>query len=88
MFPYNYPALRYKEIGDVYIQKIRILSSGTLSQAPDLENFATASRSRCQQNSSSSSSTVELVDTYTTDSGRIVSVYYKSVDCNRGRVSC
>jgi len=34
---------------------------------PGLKNFATASRSRCQQNSSSSSSTVELVDdTYTT----------------------
>jgi len=38
---------------------------GPLPQTPDLENFATASRSRCQQNSSSS--TVELVDdTYTT----------------------
>jgi len=37
-------------------------------QTPDLENFATTSRSPCQQNSSSSSSTtVELVDdTYTT----------------------
>jgi len=39
---------------------------GTSSRTPDLENFATASRSRCQQNSSSSS-TDELVDgTYTT----------------------
>jgi len=27
----------------------RALPSGTLSQAPDLENFATASRSRCQK---------------------------------------
>jgi len=33
-------------------------STGTLSQTPDLVNFATASRSRCQQNSSSS----EFVD--------------------------
>ena len=41
--------------------KIRVLPSGALSQTPDLENLAAASRSRCQQNSSSSS-TVELVD--------------------------
>jgi len=47
-------------------EKLRILPSGTLSQTPDFENFATISRSCCQQNSSSSS-TVELVDdTYTT----------------------
>jgi len=46
------------------LPKIKTLSSRTLSQTPDLENFATASRSRCQQNSSS---TVELIDdTYTT----------------------
>jgi len=46
--------------------KINVLPSGTLSQAPDLENFDTASRWRCQQNSSSSS-TVELGDyTYST----------------------
>ena len=32
------------------------LPSGSLSQTPVLQNFATASRSRCQQNSSSSSS--------------------------------
>jgi len=39
----------------------------TVCQTPELENFAAASRSRCQQNSSSSSSTVEFVDdTYTT----------------------
>jgi len=51
-----------------YLQKLGYFPSGTLSQTPDLENFATASRSLCQQNSSSSSSsTVELVDdTYTT----------------------
>jgi len=41
-------------------------SAGTLSKTPDIENFATASRSSCQQHSSSSS-TVEFVDdTYTT----------------------
>ena len=46
--------------------KITVRPCGTLSQTPDLENFATPSRSRCQQNLSSSS-TVELVDdTYTT----------------------
>ena len=46
---------------------VGLLLSGTLSQTPDFENFVTACRSRCQQNSSSSSSTVELVDdTYTT----------------------
>jgi len=38
--------------------KIRVLPSGTLSRTLDLENFATVSRSRCQQNSA----TVELVD--------------------------
>jgi len=44
--------------------KIRILPSETLSQTPDLENFAKASRSRYQQNSLSM---VEFVDdTYTT----------------------
>jgi len=42
-----------------YLQKWRVLPSGTWSQTPDLDNFAMASRSRCQQNwSSSSSSTV------------------------------
>ena len=40
--------------------------TGTLSQTPDLENVAAASRSRCQQHSLLSS-TVEFVDdTYTT----------------------
>ena len=48
------------------LQKLRVLPSGTLFQTPDLDNFARANRSCCQQNSSSSS-TVELVDdTYTT----------------------
>ena len=43
----------------------RISPSGTLFQSLDLEKFATASKSCCQQNWSSS--TVELVDdTYTT----------------------
>jgi len=45
-----------------YLQNLGLTSGN--SQTPDLEIFATASRSRCQQNSSS---TVELVDdTYTT----------------------
>ena len=49
-----------------YLGNITLLPSGTLSQTLDSENFATASRSRCQRHSSSSS-TVELVDdTYTT----------------------
>ena len=52
------PTLCYKEI--------LALPCGTSSQTPGLENLATASRSRCQR-SSSSSSTVELVDdTYMT----------------------
>ena len=47
-----------------YLQN-RLLPSVTLSQASYFINFATASRPRCQQNSSSS--TVKLVaDTYTT----------------------
>ena len=36
----------------------RVLPSGTLAQTQDLQNFATASQSRCQQNSS----TMEPVD--------------------------
>jgi len=58
-FHLGYPTLCYKEIW--VSPKIRALPSGTLSQTPNLENFATASRSRYQQNSSSTS-TVELVD--------------------------
>jgi len=42
--------LRYDEIR--VSPKIRVLPSGTLSQTPDFENFATASRSCCQNNSS------------------------------------
>jgi len=41
-----------------YLQEVRVLFSGTLSQTLDLENFAMASQSHCRQNSS----TVELVD--------------------------
>ena len=45
------------------VPKVRVIPSGTLSQTPDLENFVTASRSRCRQCLSSPSSTaVELVD--------------------------
>jgi len=47
--------------------RIRVLPSGNLSRTPDFENFATASKSRCQQNLLSPSSVVELVDdTYMT----------------------
>jgi len=57
--------LCYKEIW--VSSKIRVLPSGTLSQTPDLKNLVTISRPRCQQNLSSSLSTVEPVDdTYTT----------------------
>ena len=64
--PSTYHTLCYKKIW--VSPKTGVLPSGTLSKTPDLENFATASRSRCQQNSSSSSSTVEFVDDiYTTD---------------------
>ena len=63
--PSSYPTLCCKKIR--ISPKIRVLPCGTLSRTSDLENFTTASRWRCQQNSSSSSSTVELVDdTYTT----------------------
>jgi len=62
--PSTYPPLCCKEIR--VSPKIKVLGFGTLSRTSDLENFATASRSRCQQHSSSSS-TVELVgDTFTT----------------------
>jgi len=69
MLPSTYAALHYEEIW--VSTKIRILFSGNLSQTPDFEHFATASRSRCQQSSFSrsrrSSFTVEFVDdTYTT----------------------
>jgi len=64
--PSTYPTLSYEKI--LVSPRIGVLPSGTLSETLNLENFATASRSHCQQNSSSSSSsTVELVDdTYTT----------------------
>jgi len=56
--------------------KIRVLLSGTLSQTLDSENFATTSRSRCQQKLS----TVELVDNIY--NGRcVVAVYYTSASC-------
>jgi len=44
---------------------VQVVLSGTLSQTSDLENFATATRSHCQQNLSLS--TVDFVDnTYAT----------------------
>jgi len=67
--PFFYRRLCYKEIW--VSPYFKVLPSGTLSQTPNLENFATASRSRCQQHSSSSS-TVELVDdTYKTIDGEL-----------------
>jgi len=74
--PSTYPILCCKEIW--VSSKPWVLPSGTLSQTPDF-NFATASRSRCQQISSSTLSTVEFVDdTYTT----VMAVYYKSINSN------
>ena len=62
--PPTYPTLYYEEIG--VSLKTRALPSGTVSQLRTLKKNSPR-RSRCQQNSSSSSSTVELVDdTYTT----------------------
>ena len=56
--------------------KVRVLLSGTLSRTLDLENFATTSRSRCQQKLS----TVELVDNIY--NGRcVVAVYYTPASC-------
>jgi len=43
--PFTHPTLCYKEI--LASPKIRVLHFKTLSQTPDLENFVTASRSRC-----------------------------------------
>ena len=50
----------------------------------EFRKFRHSSRSRCQQNSSSSSSTVELVDDTCSlyDSRRVAAVYYTSVNCN------
>ena len=59
---------------------IRVLPSGTLPQTLDLENFAAANRSRCQQNSS----TVELVD----DRRRVVAVYYTSNSIRPTLICC
>ena len=55
-FPSTHPTLCRNKIR--VSPKIRTLSSGTLSRTRDEENFATASRSRCQQDSS----TAELAD--------------------------
>jgi len=75
--PSTHPILCYKEI--LVPPKLKVLSSGTLSQTLDLENFATASRWCCEQNSS----TVELVDyTYQRVVAARPMVYDTSVDCN------
>ena len=44
--------------------KLRVLSSGTLSQTLDLENFATPSRSRCQRNSATRQSSCDTPTTF------------------------
>jgi len=63
-----------------YLQKLGYFHR-QLCPNSGLEKFAMAIRSRCQQYSSSSSSTVD--DTYTVyDNRRVVAVYYKSVNCN------
>jgi len=74
--PSTYPTPCCQEIR--VSAKIRALPSGILSQTLDLENFATASRSCCQQNSS----TVELVDHTYDGCGWTHIVYYTSVDCS------
>ena len=80
MWASTYHTLCYNEMW--VSPKIRVWPSGTLSQTQDFENFATASRTRCQQHSSSSSSTVEFVDDTIYDDRRVVAVYYKSIYCN------
>ena len=45
--PSTFPTLCYEEIW--VSPKIRVLPSRTVSQTPDLENFAMSSRPRCQQ---------------------------------------
>jgi len=75
--PSTYPTLCCK---DIWISsKISILASGTLSRTPDLEKFAAASRSRCQQ--------LVVIDSpvcrqHLYDNRRVVAVYYKSVNCS------
>jgi len=51
----------------LFLQKIRVFFSGTLSKILDLQNFATASRSCCQLNAL----TFDLVD-HTYDGRRVV----------------
>ena len=67
----TYPTLCCMEIW--VLSKIRALLSGTLSQILDLENFAMASRSYCQQNSSVADAS------YSWTHLQYSSVYYTSV---------
>jgi len=80
--PSVYPTLCCKEIW--YFQKVKYLHVELCPKLRTLKNFATACSSRCQQNSSSSSSTVEFVDDIyaTIDEARGTVVYYKSVSYN------
>jgi len=74
----TFPALCYQEIW--LSPKIRILPFGTLAQTRELENFATASRSRCQQTRRCRRSSLLTTPIY--DNRQVVAVYYKSVNCN------
>ena len=67
-----YPTVCYREIW--VSPKVKVLPSEMLSLTLNFENFASASRWCCQQNSL----TVELVDD-TDDGRRVVAVYYMSV---------
>ena len=71
----TYPTMCCKKIRTS--PKLSVLSSRTFSETAERENFATANRSRCQQNSSR----MELADTC--DGRRVVAVYCTSVNCNR-----
>ena len=60
------------------VSKVRVLPSRTLSETLDLDNFATARRSCCQQKSS----TVELVD-HAYDGRRVWLDSYSSLHVHR-----
>ena len=76
--PSTYPTLCYKEIW--VHPKIRLLPCGTLYQTPDVENLATASRTRCQQLAVVVDGQASCRHRY--DNRRIVAVYCKSMNCN------
>jgi len=77
--------LRHHRMNELW----RLRWIGTLSQTPDLENVATTS-SRCQQNSSSSSTWTAPRPIHASlyDSRRVVTVYYKQVNTAHRRSNC